>query len=334
MPRPTKLAAQIAGALDLPAGRVQGWIEDGYGPAGDADPVEHYGRLAPLLGTGRNGDVAVLNMAADGYPCRRLRDVLTALANPGGNEALGADDLVEHLMGDATVADFRELWTDQARSAGVPDDLTAAAMPEAPLTPSERAGLGEDDPAAHLVERAATALDEPGHAELVVRTAALPIADLVAGNRVEMFDTAELNRMGGWEQLGMPAMAFDEEAAQLDIGTLALVHEAARQHETWIASASPDELARGVAASRVMLDALAVMLPGANGWGDEHRWRRIGFFAPMAQPLLAVAIACLDLAADVPVSPALKRYADALRAGRSLVPAVTIEQIPLGDRPD
>jgi hypothetical protein len=332
MPRPTKLAAQIAGALDLPAGRVQGWIEDGYGPAGDADPVEHYQRLAPLLGTGRDGDVAVLKMAADGYPCRRLRDVLTT--SFAGDEALDAEGLIEHLMGDETVADFRELWTDQTRSTGAPDDLTAAAMPEAPLTPRERARLGEDDPPAHLVERSETALDEPGLTELVIRAAALPIADTVAGNPVEMFDTAELNRTGGWEQLGMPAMPFDDEAAQLDLHMLALAHEVARQHETWIASASPDELARGVAASRVMVDALAVKMPRVNTWGDEHRWRRIGFFAPMAQPLLAVAIACLDLAADVPVSPALKRYADALKAGRSLVPAVTIEQVPLVNRPD
>ncbi len=304
MARPTKLAAELATVAGESASRVQRWIEDGYGPAGaEIDAAEHFRRLAPLMGTGRDGDVAVLRMAADGYPCRRLRDVLAGLA--GDDEALDADELVEHLMGDETVGDLRELWTEQARSIGAPSDLAAAGMP-----------------------------DEPGLPDLVVRTAALPIADAVAGHPVEMFDTAELNRMGGWEQLGMPALPFDESAARIDLDMLTFARETARRGEAWIATSSPDELARGVAAAGVIVEALAVMHPGVGAWSDEHRWRRIGFLAPIAQTVLAVAIACLDFAADVPLSPALRRYADALKGGRGLVPPAEVRQIPLVDRPD
>jgi hypothetical protein len=75
MARPTKKALVLAEKVGESPATVQRWIEDGFGPAGDIPPEEHFRKLAPLMGTGRDADIATLKMAADGYPERRLSGV-------------------------------------------------------------------------------------------------------------------------------------------------------------------------------------------------------------------------------------------------------------------
>ena len=260
MPRPTKLAIQLGGALDLPAGRVQGWIEDGYGPAGDADPVEHYRRLAPLLGTGRDGDVAVLKMAADGYPCRRLRDVLTRLTHPDDDGTGDADELVERFANDPMFGDLRRIVTDDARHP-----------------PADWQGLPE------------AVAPETDAIDITTRAAVVPIADMLTGSPVEPFDSAELDRLVGVAErrLGLTPARLDDEKAEVNLAAFDQARAAVSTSNGWLGAALPAELAGGVKAAKTLVDALAVMYPTVGAWGEEHRWRRIGLLAPVAAPVLA-----------------------------------------------
>ena len=77
------------------------WKDAGYGPAEEvsrAEYLDHFRALAPLMGTGRNGNVAVIKMADSGRACRRLAEVLrsyTAL-QAGEVDSRDADELVEY----------------------------------------------------------------------------------------------------------------------------------------------------------------------------------------------------------------------------------------------
>jgi hypothetical protein len=272
MARPTKLAAELAREVGEPPSRIQGWIERGLGPASPGtDPAEHFRRLAPLLGTGREDDVAVLKLAADGYPCRRLRELLGHIASDERPDTADPQELVEHLMSDETVADLRRLIEAQARQVPVPKEW--ASLPESEMPDAERA-------------------------ELIGRTAALSIADLTVGDPDPYFvDLYELNEAAA--PTGEP---FDDDAAQVTSALFSSIRTLARTSPTWIENASPDELAGGVAAARALIESGVAAVAGLDAWGEEAKWRRIGLLASVAQPVLQTLLA---VAGMIPVGTAL-----------------------------
>ena len=287
MPRPTKLAVEIARTLDMLPGRVQGWIEDGYGPAdAEVDAAEHFRRLAPLMGTGRDGDVAVLKMAADGYPCRRLRTVLASLTEDDGPDTDDPQELVEHLMGDPTATDLRDLLLAQARKATAPVEWETANLPEAEMPDAKRA-------------------------DLTVRTEALTFADLTVDSLADPGDFAEHHRVS--EAVMPTGDPFDDASAQVMASLFGFVRETARGARAWIGNASPAELARGVAAARTLVEAGMASVPGLDAWGDEARWRRIGLLASVASPVLEVLLSAVGMIpAGTTMPPAVRAYVSTL----------------------
>lgn len=287
MARPTRLAAELAKATGEPASRVQRWIEDGYGPATpEIDAVEHFRHLVPLMGTGKNGNVAVLKMAADGYPCRRLRTVLASLTEYEGPDTNDPQELVEYLMGDPTATDLRDLMLAQARKAPVPPEWELGDSPEAEMSDAERA-------------------------DLTTRAMALPAADLTVGSLVDPYDYAEHYRLS--EAVVPTGEPFDDASAQIMASLYGFVRETARTARTWIENASPGELARGVAAARMLVDAGMASVPGLDAWGDEAKWRRIGLLAAVASPMLELLLAVVGMIpTGTAMSPAVRAYVSAL----------------------
>ena len=287
MARPTRLAAELAKATGEPASRVQRWIEDGYGPATpEIDAAEHFRHLVPLMGTGKNGDVAVLKMAADGYPCRRLRTVLASLTEDEGPDTDDPQELVEHLMGDPTATDLRDLLLAQARKAPAPVEWETGNIPEAEMPDAKRA-------------------------DLAVRTEALTFADLTVGKPIDPYDYAEHHRVS--EAVVPTEEPFDDASAQIVASLYGFVRETARTARTWIEKASPGELASGVAAARKLVEAGMVSVPGLDAWGDEARWRRIGQFAPVALPMLEMLLSRVGMIpTGTAMPPAVRAYVSAL----------------------
>lgn len=279
MPKSTKLATRIAHDLDETPSRVQGWIEGGYGPGGDRDILEHFRRLAPLMGTGRDGDVAVLKLADDGWPCRRLGEVLTRLSR----SPFTTDDpeqLVEYVMAAPELSAVRDLLL---RTAGS-------------LAPPKEYAVTED-------------IDEPALPELFVRSSFLPIADTMTGAPVATDEAVDLERMGQhhFSQLGIPAPTDEDQEAVAadDITALRLVVRLAGGAEKWLESADLNELARGVAAARASVEGLEAMGLAFSSLGDEERWRFIGRMTPVAAivfTFLRMAVDALGLA-DAGVLP-------------------------------
>ena len=310
MARPTQLAARLAEQLGETPSRVQSWIERGYGPAGDADPVEHFRRLAPLMGEGRTGDVAVLKMAADGWPCRRLRDVLRSVAEPRPDEEAldDPDELVDAVMSDPSLPG-RTMMLADAPSEPPVEWCAPRDTPELPPTEEELAEAkarekelhGTKELASlpeHLAQRSVTGLDEPAIADLLTRSAFLPVADVVTGRDVEPEDLNDLNRFGPWYRLGMPRppMPETDELAQ-ELATVRAAAAAVLGSRGWVEKATPSELAAGVAAARSLVDALAALHPLARSLGDEERWRLVGSLAPSAPAVLGMVqsmVALLD----------------------------------------
>lgn len=285
MARSTQLAARIADQLGETPSRIQSWIERGYGPAGDSDLVEHFRHVAPYMGEGRDGDVAVLKAAADDYPCRRLREVLAQLASCDGPDATDPEELVEHFMADETVSDLRTLWTEMAADTPVPE-WTAGNFPEAAMPRAERA-------------------------DVLARSAAYALADLTMDAPLTPEDYAEV--YGLTEAAAATGEAFDDDAGQIVAGLFSFVRGLARTSRTWIETATPGELARGVAAARVLTEARIAAVP-APAWSDEAKWRRIGLMASVAGPLLHVIWTAAGMVpAGTVAPPAVRTYMDALR---------------------
>ena len=233
-------------------------------PAGPLDSKtlhDHCRELERLTGPGRDGDVAVIKMAAAGFACRKLHSVIAELNRLGPDEtdSSSADELVEYAMSaphHSSVADSLRRWADED---GVP---------------IEHQALEDMIPL------------EPDLSEVRARAALLPIAQAVVHESVEPevlqeFDellNQPLSRMAG-EEVG-----FDGEMQK---AMSILINRIAFQAETAINeldSLSSEELIRGVQAADHMLQAISINEISIAA--DEERWRWVGRLAPIAPLVL------------------------------------------------
>ena len=261
MPRPTKLAVSLSHTLDATPSQVQGWLEMGYGPADGKVAVEHFERLTPLMGTGRDGDVAVLKMAADGWPCIRLRQVLLGFQELGQGEVDSgdADELVEYAMTSPHLSQVAAYLRKMATLAELPAEYTGPeSIPREPDLPDIRA-----------------------------RAAFLPFAMALHEGPVDGYDLAESDEL---LDVALSTM-LDDDVPKLDEeGMAALaamtnaVSQRMREVPAWILDATTEDLVAGVQASQKVLEALGVM--GLRFDGDEEHWRWIGRLAPTAAELV------------------------------------------------
>ncbi|MDA8313070.1 MAG: hypothetical protein M0Z46_21130 [Actinomycetota bacterium] len=311
MARPTRLAAELAKATGEPASRVQRWIEDGYGPATpEIDAAEHFRHLVPLMGTGKNGNVAVLKMAADGYPCRRLREVLVSLFGVNEPGFSDPDELVNEVMGDDTLLGRGMIMSD----APMEPPSEWQAMPEASLRGAELRGL-------------------------LTGSALLPLADLATGRPVEPGDLHDLSRHGPWRRLGLPEPPVSEgDEAAMDLLCLRICTAAVLNGQAWVEKASPRELAEHVAAAMCLAEALEALYPAARSQGEEKRWLLVGALTPSAPTVLRVLQALVgDLdgpGAGYPHTPEIDAYLAAIRQGPSFGTGADESRraIPSGDQ--
>jgi hypothetical protein len=187
-------------------------------------------------------------------------------------------------MDDETTADIQRLLLAQARQAPVPEEWAALAESEMPN--AERA-------------------------ELIGRAAALPIADLTVGDPVDPYDLAEVYRL--CEAAAPTGEPFDDDAAQVTSALFSFIRTQTRTSRTWIETASPEELAQGVAAARVLIESSVAAAAGLDAWGEEATWRRIGLLASVARPVLQTLLAVAGMIpAETVLPPTVRTYLGAI----------------------
>ncbi|MDA8301912.1 MAG: hypothetical protein M0005_10300 [Actinomycetota bacterium] len=275
MARTTKRSRETAARLGglATASQVERWTAEGYGPAGPPrkDDLAHWQLLAPLMGTGRDADVAVLRMAGEhGRACQRLREVLLGLMPPPGvvGELEGDGDAVLAAMPGAISEVSGGKWGDLtdmspllARGATIaPLSWDSSIFSGVPLTgPEIRSGALND--------------------------ARLRIAQAVAGEKATVNDNADLTELlsAGTEDTAgsqVTGTLFDADEMHNIVEYSAKL--ARGQARAWVREASTDELVQGVMASA---RGFVPMLEAAGGvdlspMGTEERWHFIGMMAP------------------------------------------------------
>jgi|GEM_PF-5228526 len=306
MARPTRTNAQLALELGQSPSRVQGWLEGGYFPA---EPVSHEDLLAhcraldPLTGPGRDGNVAVLKMAAQDRACRRLRDVLDRLQrlNPDEEDTDDPDDLVEYASQAPHLAPVLELY----RSLAVDVEAQGSYRNES----------------------------EPAAPDSIAKTAMLPAADVATGNPVDPDDTIDLNHLLNNLSARLHGGRLPEDFVTPD-EDLAIVRFAvgvARQATDWLKRASNEDLVRGVKCACAVIDITNVLGVPFETLGDEERWRSIGRLALTAFPIVRQMMVMSELAQTLmghrELAPAEEAFLEAIRRAGS-----EIEAIPPIDR--
>jgi hypothetical protein len=159
--------------------------------------------------------------------------------------------------------------------------------------------------------------NEPAQADFLVGDAILPIAEMLAGEVTEPFDALTLSMSGdvGATNLGVTLtdLGESEEArVETDYAMLQSVVALMAKRSGWLDEASPTDLAEGVAAAEVLIDALAIQGAGISGIGDEARWRLIGSLAPTAGPLMAAVGQLVRLLEGAELDPDAKRFVSTL----------------------
>jgi hypothetical protein len=301
MARPTKVTIALAGRLGRPAATVQGWLDRGYGPAQPLTPrreCEHFDAVAEYAGPGHDPTVACLKLAAAGYPTANLRAVLRGLVklDPGEEDTQDPEELVEGAMSNRQLMPITAEMRRRAHLLG-------------PLP--EHEALASD-------------IDEPGTPELLLRSAMLPVADAVTGQEVEPLDLIDLGHVIDAGTVRAGVLTLDPEASgQIDLAILRRTAKITRGAEAWLETAGPAELARGVQAAKVLVEALALLGIRFSDLGDEDRWRTVGRLAPVAVPmlhsLLAVSDVVLPLIPTNELSEMERAYIRAIGKGRQVV---------------
>lgn len=256
MAKPTKATMRLARTLGTSPATLQRWVDRGDGPAVDLSPkatLSYFTRLGELTGRGHDDDVAVLRMAAEGLPAIRLRALLKTLA-----ESPTANDPDAILQG--TRSTFPDRWRSIVGIAGM---------------------------AAPLTEEVAADLPSPeGQAEIVAGSAFLEVIDPMFGcNGPE--DEGDLGHiLDGVSGATLPPTVDDRTVIKAAIGLAA-------ESSYWLDNATPLELAKGVQAGRIMVDAIGALSMGDSDvslgpayLGEEESWRWAGRYAPVAVPLL------------------------------------------------
>jgi hypothetical protein len=212
------------------------------------------------MGRGRDGDVAVLKLAAEGRPCLRLRDVLKTLDAEDREPHDDADQLLRTVE-----AVGGPIWNMNVRAAA---DLGP------PLDFDTRVGPTEEP--------------EPVDAQFVARVAALPVVQALAGEALEDNDFDDLNRIGNImiERLAREPVP-DDLGLDLRHGSIMSCALAVLQGvPSWLDEATMLDLAKGVQAARGLLDSFTAIDARAWDLPDEERWRWIGRLAPLAFALI------------------------------------------------
>lgn len=242
-------------------------------PLDDASFMDHCRALERVTGAGRDGEVAVIKMAAQGFACQKLRDVLLALQSlgPGEMDTDDADELVEYVMSSSPFSVFSEYLTRQAELAGRPREYRTRAMLEAP--------------------------EEPGLADVRARAAFLSLALAATGEDYGPDDFAELDNLldGPVERMAGTAMPEDLDRSYLETisGWMPRIIEIARSARERLEQATTAELVANVKSGVSFVNALTgleVQTPG-----DEAYWRMIGTVAPIAESILQPLRAALQV---------------------------------------
>ena len=302
MARTTKRSREIASDLEgvASASQVERWTVDEYGPdepLSRSELVEHFAALAPLMGSGRDGDVAVIRMAAEHLRrCKRLRTVLLGVIPQSELAGRTADELLaEGRAVAASVSHGR--WTsplDMARflQRGANIAVNASAQTQ---EVDDELGRGES------AERAKNLRSG------VLGTAELSIAQALTGEPTEPEDAADLLQISGAgieDAVGAPitgALFDPAEGSRL----FALAAAVAKGSRYWAETSAVEDLAQGVAVAAQMVaifDLVGVDVPAV---GTEDRWLVIGKMAPAAFQLGATLVhAVRDAGASASVSDA------------------------------
>jgi hypothetical protein len=298
MSHPTTSDYPLAGRLGIPAASLRRWRDDGYGPAGivtEDGEFEHYQALIPLMGKGRSGDVAVLKMARAGRPCQRLRAVLAGLTTKAGEwSATTADEVVEYALAEPMVVPLARWFERGASSLSPPGDWTDAQQPYF----KETSRWGKGKRVSDLIP------EEPGAAEVQLRSALLPIGQAVAGEPVEQYDTIDLTRVvDGMVRVvvGPPEVTspdLDRVVRAADFHLFEMLFPVVKGRIEWFEHASDEDLAGAVAAGAVVIEAAEAM--GLRFGGDEERWRSIRLAAFVGPPCLAALLVMVNAMGGLP----------------------------------
>jgi hypothetical protein len=226
---------------------------------------------AGLTGKGRDNDIAVLQLAAMGRACVRLRPLLEDLQKPAdGDDSEDADDLVEYAMTERRLSPVSEYLRMCAEQAG---------------------GLMDHRP---LVEEGWV---EPDLSRTRARAALLPVGMTVVGEPVEADDFAELNQLLDVPTARLANVAVpnpvdndddDDGFQEVTLRVASLVREA----DEWLERASNDQLIQGVQAADKMMTALECL--GLKWGGYEDRWRWVGRLAPTAPRVMTALAAVME----------------------------------------
>ena len=274
MPRATKSAIRLAQEIGETASQVQGWLEAGYGPTGDGDIADHFRRLAPLMGTGRDGDVAVIKMAVQGLADRRLRDVFAELQVLDPDEdTSGPDAVLSTITSSPMFAATRSTFVALAGEAGTPIEADYQQVGE----------VGNVEP-------------EQALSEVRANAAMLEVLDAHFGHSTEREDLAEMSDLidASATRLAGSDGGHNREFQTKDAAIVDYVVSASHAVIDWIENASPEELCQGAQASERLVDGLS-FLGFLNFNGDEERWRWVGRLAPTASNMLELVLAMTEM---------------------------------------
>jgi hypothetical protein len=223
---------------------------------------EHFRLLAPLMGRGRDGDVAVLRMAGEHRrACLRLRQVLVSLVPAGvGEVSVDADHFLDQVPGGAQTIDALLPWLRQGASLAPLNYFR-------PATPPEEAR------------------------EDILAAARLRVGQALAGEKCEPGDAVDLvTVMQASAQAAVgsvvgedPPSPEDLAEATTDLDAAAAIARGARH---WAETAPIDELLLGVVAANGLFPLLEVL--GIGNLGSEDRWRWVGRLAGPSLGFVAI----------------------------------------------
>ncbi len=275
MAKPSKRSLRLAAVLGgiASASQLERWTADGYGPVqvlSERESLEHWRLLAPLMGEGRDGDVAVLRMAGEHHrACRRLREVLVELIPANVAEAASTID-----------------------TAGVESAL--ADVPGGPemidrLFPGLEAGAAATPVNEGYLQATRTSRDEDQDNRL--RAANLEGLEAIAGEPMEpadILDLATTMRSAVQSATGQIVEGGDVEDADLTAlkHVLDLGPTIAKGSRGWAEHAPYDELVAGVTTAKALLAPLEMLGLLMEPPGLEESWRMAGRFAFAALTML------------------------------------------------
>lgn len=229
----------------------------GADPSRDAHRLAHWRQLAPLVGPGRPYDVAALKLAAAGYPCSKLREVLLNLQAPGAK-----------VFSDETVVAV----TNRQRNGA--DYIVKNGPSTSKITEYQVAGLPEAD-------------DPREEASIYFNGAREDLRSLLDDPYQEdpcLEDDYEVTRAAAGDLAGhdLPKLGPEDQEQRYrnwQTHTVAMSHEK-HNAQTFIQSSNLSVLAMLVKTCANLLDDMHQRLPNHYALGDEEHWRVVGHLVP------------------------------------------------------